>query len=302
MGSLSGSKTGTSEEVLNYYSRNWDKIANCYTVDEFGMPIDPAWYRRRLYNKILDRLKPKSLLDIGCGGGWTVLDAVERGIKARGIEPVRELKDFGCKLLQQHKYDPALITQDDLSSISSLPTSSEDCIALLSVLPHVPQNYWDDVHRDIARSLKPGGRLIAAYRNELFDLFTFNGITMEFYDTSLWSNEVLTSLRNDKTLEMLKGLITNPDIPGPYYTSALDKSFGKLDRVKSNPMTISSYLEKFGLQIEHKHFYHFHCVPPILANEIKDFRKINHQMEITMSNDWRANFMAAIFMVEVVRI
>jgi SAM-dependent methyltransferase len=301
MGSLSKSKTGTSEEVLDYYSRNWDKIANCYTIDEMGMPIDPAWYRRRLYNQFLERTQPKSLLDIGCGGGWTVLDALERAIKARGMEPVGELKEFGCKLLQQHGYDPALIAQDDLSSISLLPSASEDCIALLSVLPHVPQHYWDDVHKDIARTLKPGGRLIAAYRNELFDLFTFNGITMEFYDTSLWDNEVLSSLRNEKTLEMLKGLITNPDIPGPYFTAALDKSFGKLNRVKSNPMTIPSYLEQFGLQVERKHFYHFHCLPPILAHKIKDFRKINHQMEMSMSNDWRANFMAAIFMVEVVK-
>ncbi|MDP3086740.1 MAG: class I SAM-dependent methyltransferase [Methylotenera sp.] len=301
MSSISKPKTGTSEEVLNYYSRNWDKIANCYTMDEAGLPSDPAWYRRRLYQQFLERTRPKSVLDIGCGGGWTVLDAIERGVDARGVEPVAELKEFGCKLLQQHGHDSARITQDDLSSISDLPAASEDCIALLSVLPHVPRNNWDDVHKDIARTLKPGGRLIAAYRNELFDLFTFNGITMEFYDSSLWDNEVLTSLRNNNTLDMLKGLITNPDVPGPYFSAALDKSFGKLDRMKSNPMTMPSYLEQFGLKVERTRFFHFHCVPPILADKIKDYRNINHQMEMTMSDDWRATFMAAIFMVEVVK-
>lgn len=301
MNSSSKSKTGTSKEVLDYYSRNWDKIANCYAIDEDGFPRDPAWYRRQLYQQFLERAKPRSILDIGCGGGWTVLDAIERGLMARGIEPVQELKEFGCRLLQQHGYDPNLITQDDLSSIAALPASSEDCISLLSVLPHVPRDCWDQVHKDIARTLKPGGRLVAAYRNELFDLFTFNSITVEFFDRSLWDDEVFHTLRHDRTLEMLKGLITNPDLPGPYFSAAADKSFGKLDRIKSNPMTMSSYLEQYGLKVERTRFFHFHCVPPILADKTKDFRKINHQMEITMTDNWRANFMAAIFMVEVVK-
>lgn len=301
MNTKSRSNTGTSEEVLDYYARNWDKIANCYSMGEDGLPSDPAWYRRRLYQEFLDLTRPASVLDIGCGGGWTVLDAIERGVDARGIEPIAELKEFGVQLLQRGGHDGSRITQDDLSSLANLPAASEDCIALLSVLPHVPQDRWDAVHSDIARVLKPGGRLIAAYRNELFDLFTFNSITMEFYDMALWNNAVCSSLRNNETLEMLKGLITNPNLPGPYFTAAKDKSFGNLARMKSNPMTMSSYLGKFNLRIERTRFFHFHCVPPILASSVGDFRSINHQMELSMSDDWRAHFMAAIFMVEVVR-
>lgn len=298
---LKGS-TGTSEEVLDYYARNWDKIANCYQMDEQGLPADPAWYRRRLYQQYLDSAKPKSVLDIGCGGGWTVMDALERGINARGIEPVAELKKFGCSLLSDNGYDAAMITQNDLACLSELPSESEDCIALLSVLPHVPVEQWDGVHKDIARVLKPGGRLIAAYRNELFDLFTFNSITMEFYDKSLWNNAACNSLRNNDAVEILKGLVTNPDVPGQYFSAAKDKSFGKLERMKSNPMTMASYLKPFGLNVDRTRFFHFHCVPPILADKVDEYRKINHELELTMSDDWRAHFMAAIFMVEVVKV
>lgn len=301
MNTKSKTDTGTSEEVLKYYSRNWEKIANCYAMDPSGLPADPAWYRRRLYQEFLDRTRPASVLDIGCGGGWTVLDALERGVDARGIEPVVELKEFGCNLLRQAGHDASQIAQGDLASIASLPDGSEDCIALLSVLPHVPRDRWDDVHVDIARSLKPGGRLIAAYRNELFDLFTFNSITMEFYDKSLWSNDACSPLRNNETLGHLKGLITNPDLPGPYFTAAKDKSFGDLDRMKSNPMTMPSYLSKFGLEVERTRFFHFHCVPPLLAERVDEYRSINHELELSMSDDWRAHFMAAIFMVEVVK-
>lgn len=295
-------KTGTSDEVLDYYARNWEKIANCYELGGDGLPVDPAWYRRRLYKDFLDRVKPPSVLDIGCGGGWTVLDALERGISARGIEPVRELKEHGCTLLRDRGHDSSAIALDDLASLDGCPNQSQDCIALLSVLPHVPSGNWDHVHQRIADTLKPGGRFIAAYRNELFDLFTFNSITIEFYDRSLWDIPELASLRCDRVVENLKGLITNPDLPGPYFTAAKDNSFGKLDRVKSNPLTMPEYLAQFGLKVERTRFFHFHCVPPLMANSVPDFKEINHKLELTLTDDWRAHFMAAIFMVEVIKL
>lgn len=294
-------KTGTSDDVLDYYSRNWEKIAKCYEIGADGLPCDPAWYRRRLYQQFLDRVKPQSVLDIGCGGGWTVLDALERGVDARGIEPVRELQEHGCRLLADHGYDPKAIALDDLASLEGLPKESQDCIALLSVLPHVPSASWDHVHQQIARTLRPGGRLIAAYRNELFDLFTFNSISIEFFDKSLWDIDELKRLQKDRVIEDLKRLITNPDVPGPYFTAAKDSSFGKLARVKSNPLTMPAYLAGYGLNVERTRFFHFHCVPPLMASSVSDFKAINHDLELALSDDWRGNFMAAIFMVEIVK-
>jgi SAM-dependent methyltransferase len=301
MSASTTSSTGTSDEVLEYYARNWQKIANCYAVDEGGLPVDPAWYRRRQYQDYLRRTRPASVLDVGCGGGWTVLDALELGLDARGIEPVKELKEHGNELLKRHGHDPGRITQQDLSIFASLPPSSLDCVALLSVLPHVPREKWDGVHREIARILKPGGRLIAAYRNELFDLYTFNSFTVEFYDATLWNCPPCEPLHTSERISQLKSLVTHPDIPGPYFTAAADKSFGKLDRMKSNPLTMSAYLEQFGLRVERTNYYHYHCVPPLLAPSVKEFREVNHQLELTMATDWRGIFMAAIFMVEVVR-
>ena len=293
--------TGTSEGVLDYYSRNWDKIANCYEVDKNGLPVDPAWYRRRLYNEFLDRVKPSNLLDVGCGGGWTVLDALEKGIDAKGIEPVAELKDYGVKLLENNNHDGNSITQQDLAVISELPSESLDCISLLSVLPHVPLEKWHEVHENIVRVLRPGGRLIAAYRNELFDLFTFNSFTIEFYDQTLWNCEPFKNFNSGEKVDKLKSLIANPDLPGPYHTVAKDKSFGNLERVKSNPLTMPSYLSQFGLEVKNTQYYHFHCVPPLLSDQVNNCREINHQLELSMSEDWRGNFMAAIFMVEAVK-
>ena len=53
---ISMTKTATSNDVLNYYSNNWERIANCYDLDDRGLPVDPAWYRRRLYNQFLENI------------------------------------------------------------------------------------------------------------------------------------------------------------------------------------------------------------------------------------------------------
>jgi SAM-dependent methyltransferase len=298
---MKNKKTGTSQETLNYYSKNWDKIANCYDLDDDGFPVDPAWYRKNIYKDILESSKPKSLLDVGCGGGWNVLDALELGIDARGIEPVLELKEHGCDLLSKHQHDSGRITQDDLSMLYELESNSLDCISFLSVLPHVPKSEWDKIHENIGRILKPGGKLISVYRNKLFDLFTFNSITMEFYDKNLWDLEVFDELGSER-VSQLKTLIANPDLPTPYHTNAVDKSFGELARVKSNPLTIDKYLSAFQMNVENISYYNYHCMPPLMIDDTKQFKKINHEMEATMSNNWRGNFMAAMFVVEATKL
>ena len=297
---MSNNKTGTSQDTLEYYAKNWDKIANCYTLDNNGFPIDPAWYRRRIYNNILKKLSPKSLLDIGCGGGWTVLDALELGIDAKGIEPILQLKEYGNNLLKKHGHDGDRITKNDLSVLYDLPSNSVDCIAFLSVLPHVPKKEWGNIHQNINRILKPNGQLIAVYRNKLFDLFTFNSITLEFYDQSLWRGKLFDELKSNH-FNQVKDLITNSDLPKPYHTNAMDKSFGKLRRVKSNPLTIEKYLSSFNMQFNNISHYHYHCAPPLMMDKIKDYQQINHDMELNMSNNWRGNFMSAMFVIEATK-
>lgn len=298
----SSSPGAAPPEVVEYYSKNWEKIANCYDLGPSGLPIDPAWYRRRLYQQFLDENRPGSIFDAGCGGGWTVLDALTRNIDAYGVEPVSELHAFAQSLISAKGHDPQRITRNDLSVIREHKPSSWDCAALLSVLPHISAEQWDPAHENIHRILRPGGHLVAAYRNNLFDMYTFNSLTVDFFEEHLWDTAATGNGNARINAENLKDLIVNPTIPGRNFTAADDKSFGKLQRPKSNPLTIKNYLSKFGFQVNRIRFYHFHCVPPLLKSKLPDFEKINYQMEMTMSDDWRGHFMAAMFLVEAQKI
>jgi hypothetical protein len=170
-------------------------------------------------------------------------------------------------------------------------------VSLLSVLPHVPETLWEKAHQDIVRLLRDGGVFYGVYRNALFDLYTFNSFTMDFYMDDLLARidfpEGQAAVR-----ERLRSLVSFPDLPGKQHTNAKDKDFGKLERVKSNPLTIRDYLKHFGLTVEKIQFYHFHCLPPLIMNKISEYKKVNHHMEQSMSDDWRGNFMAAMFIVQ----
>ena len=291
-------KTATSKDVLNYYEKNWEKIANCYDLDHKGLPVDPAWYRRRLYNFFLKKYKPKTVLDIGCGGGWTVLDALKKGISAVGVEPVIKLKNFAVDLITKEGYKDEKIYLDDLLYIEKLNDNSQDCIALLSVIPHVPIDKLEHIHNEIHRVLKPKGKLIVAYRNELFDLFTFNSITLDFYKNILWGNHFFNGISADhNVLSSLKNMITNPNTPGEFHTNSKDKSFGKLKRFKTNPLTINNFLSNYGFKWLESNFYHFHALPPLISKSGTNLKEINHKLEINCSNDWRANFMCPMYLV-----
>jgi len=285
-------------EVLAYYRRNWDRIVRCYDLDAHGYPIDPAWYRRRLYREFLDREKPKRVFDVGCGAGDTVMDVLERGQQGYGIEPVPELVEAGRDLLRRKGHDPERIRQGDLSHLAERPAELYDCVSLLSVLPAIPLDAWEAAHTNIASNIRPGGWFVAAYRNHLFDLYTFNSFTMEFYDATLWEPEACAGLRNESTLAALKSLVRHPDVPGAFHTNSPDKAFGRLQRPKSNPLMLPAYLARFGLRVERTRFCHFHCVPPLLNERIAGVQDINHRMELSLADDWRGNFMAAMVMIE----
>ena len=145
-----------------------------------------------------------------------------------------------------------------------------------------------------------------SFKNALFDCKTIkpisreslNSITLDFYKDRIWESEEFNRISNDpNVLEAFKSLINNPDIPGKFHTNVEDKSFGKLDRFKTNPLTVDSFLSSYGFKWLESNFYHFHAVPPLISDKVKDLKKINHFLELNFSSDWRANFMCPMYLV-----
>lgn len=284
------------EKVKSYYEANWSSIANCYDVDQDGLPIDAAWYRRRIYNKILEEKRPSSVLDVGCGGGQTVLDALAMGSSAIGIEPIKSLVDHGQEKLTQAGFSRELITQGDASDISNYDDDSFDLVAMLSVIPHIPMKDWPSLHSEIARVLKPGGYCVIAYRNELFDLYTVNRFTHDFFMKNFFGSSFYsTELQNELSVE-LESFIPFNKVPPANHTESSDKRFGDLERPKSNPLIQAEYLKKYGLDLEKNYFCNIH---PVLPNSLLfrtiDAPRLKHSIELDLFDAWQGNFMGSMF-------
>lgn len=285
-----------SVEVKKYYEKNWKSIANCYQVDSRGLPIDSAWYRRRIYKSLLESYKPSLILDIGCGGGHTVLDALELGLVSQGIEPILDLVSFGQQSLERAGYSRDLISLGDASAISNFSNEEFDLVAMLSVIPHVPLSDWYSLHKEVYRVLKPGGHCVIAYRNELFDMFTANRFSHEFFMEHFFSHPSYTdSVRLDLETE-LRDFIPFFNVPEKSHTESPDKSFGQLNRPKTNPLTYPSYIDNFGLRHEKNFFCNFHAVLPNMSKlKREEVKFIEHELELDLFDKWQGNFMSSMF-------
>jgi SAM-dependent methyltransferase len=236
-------------------------------------------------------------LDIGCGGGHTLLDACALGLSPVGIEPVPELVKFGKTLLSENGFDSERILQGDASTLLRVEEGSLDCISMLSVIPHIPESEWAQVHESISRGLSRTGKTFIAYRNELFDLYTANSFTHEFYQENFFSH---WSYSEDKCHELMENLVAhipNSTQPGTNHTNSDDKKFGNLKRVRSNPLVQAQYLSEFGLKIDEIMFCNFHPKLPSMGSLSREEISIKHNLELDLANKWQGYFMASMFII-----
>jgi SAM-dependent methyltransferase/predicted RNA-binding Zn-ribbon protein involved in translation (DUF1610 family) len=111
------------------------------------------WKRRLIINTC--QLSKGTLLDIGSGTGHFIAAMKEAGWIVKGIEINEKAREFSIS-----RFDLEVLSQEHLSS---LPSSSFDCITLWHVLEHLhePNKYASE----LVRLLKPGGTCIVAIPN-----------------------------------------------------------------------------------------------------------------------------------------
>lgn len=112
--------------------------------------------------RAIQRLRPSgALLDIGCGGGFFLRMARDRGYVAHGVE----VDEDGCRFARRH--DGLFVVHGTLFS-AGYAAASFDAITVLNVLEHTDQP--TAVLAEAWRLLKPGGVIVITVPNLLFGL------------------------------------------------------------------------------------------------------------------------------------
>ncbi len=119
--------------------------------------------RNELYSQILDCIEKKTnigrLLDVGCGCGFFLKEAENRGWDVAGVDPSRESISYCKKLLNR-----------GVAYIGTLKNLSQekmyDVITMINVLDHSAEP-WSEIERACVL-LKPGGFLFIRLPNGIF--------------------------------------------------------------------------------------------------------------------------------------
>lgn len=231
----------------------------------------------KLRTDFILRLFPDSanlVLDFGCGEGFFSELMLRNGLakKVIGIDPSTEL----IRIAGENQYlssnidcEMRLGGSNDLNVIKD---SSVDLVIALNVLAYMTRNEEIQFYNESNRVLKSGGHLLVTHSNELFDLFTLNNLTVEFF-----ARNFKVDINEFLELKNLEPVAT----------------YG----IRENPLSYTLKLASFGFEQKRIDFFHHHSDLPRKHNSTAR-NKVNSEMEFRTLNkpvDWREYFMSSTF-------
>lgn len=162
-------------EYFNYWRnlhkkyRSLDRGADQKALTVIGREGQPLWYNRffdhftNLYfQRMLDlcgEIKGKSILDIGCGGGRWSERLADKGAMVTGIDLGKEVIDRNNEILGD-KCKFMGMSADNLS----FPDETFDMAVTVTVLQHMPYAVQENAVKEIARVVKPRGKVLIIER------------------------------------------------------------------------------------------------------------------------------------------
>lgn len=232
-------------------------------------------YRLKFINKLLPTLEDIDALDFGCGEGVIARILAENGARLGiGIDPSNQLLDqYDNNFSLAHKLDLRL---GDVGSISQIPSQSIDLVVVANVLAYMSEVEEDLFYKESYRVLKPGGMLVATHSNVLFDMFTFNNLTVDFFSENF--NVDVSSLIESRDFTSIE-------------------TYG----IRENPLSYGDKLFAYGFKELDKRFFHHHPSPPRLSDVSKNsprnriFEEIEKAALAQDFANWKENFNSSTF-------
>lgn len=251
----------------------WKELS-CNYVNELEGP----YHNHRL--SVINALIPKSLFsdrktifDFGCGDAVLFPQFLENGAIITGIDIAPEMVSLAHERLRKNNYDPAIVSLGGAEQLGKINSQSLDALLSFNVLAYLTEKEEALFYQQASRTIKPGGFLIVTHSNELFDLFSLNKYTVDFFRKYLVV---------DQYKDKIKPLITNSDKP--------EKP--TLYNVRENPLIYQYKLKRYGFRETRQEFINLHDAPPPLLNKNKSF---SDTRLIKEPERWKLLFICSIF-------
>ena len=255
----------------------WDSRSQSY-INGFEGPYHAN--RLKMVEVLIDgqSFTGSDCLDFGCGDGLFAERLLTDGARITGIDVDKVMVDAARVRLESKWKDTPLLL-GGVDNMKDLPGNSFDYLFALNVLAYLNPDEEVSFYREAQRLLRKGGALIVTHSNELFDMFTFNRYTVNFFEKHFSTLGVRCEVGK---------LLHHPDLPERFV-------FG----VRENPLRYRFKLREYGFVEEGQEFAILHTLPPLLTPTV-NFDDINSRTypETTgwpESERWKLMFICSIF-------
>jgi len=106
---------------------------------------------------VADRIKPGTVLDVGCGAGGLVMWLLEHGYDARGVDLSGPIVAAAQANLREHGLDPTRVCQASLDTLVQRGERADNIVSM-DCLEHIEDDR--SAFASLVSALRPGGRLI----------------------------------------------------------------------------------------------------------------------------------------------
>ncbi|MCS6763604.1 MAG: methyltransferase domain-containing protein [Candidatus Protistobacter heckmanni] len=271
------------QHVKKYYSDNSSKYHSCYD-GEGDYPANA--FRLEIARHLIKQISPRPLrvLDVGCGDARVLAELVKDGFDCVGFDNNELMLELGAKVLEEYDIDAGRIQNASIYEIP-FPDSSFDVVLCLGVVSNLPNH--DDIFSEFKRVLKPGGRVIASFTNQLFDIFTFNQYTIDLCVDLMKESNVPAEIVGDIS-QKLGGLVKLNEVPTPFkamFDTDINKSGVEIE--KYSQLNIEEKLRGRGFKLEEIRHYHYHPIQPRFERQYLDLFMNHAQSLETVNYDWK---------------
>ena len=241
---------------------------------------------------------PKHFVDIGCGGGHLSERFLLSG--ATGI-----CVDFSPRMLAWcgSRMDSLGVPRQSYrllegfaSDLKAIETDSADLVLCIGPLEYCSDAEADAILAECVRIARPGGSIVTAHLNMLFDLFTLDKFTVEFYRRSIAPAFAMDDSKVDWVIGKMRDRLSLSE------TGTKTESIREDVKTRTdNPLTVREKFRDVGLTVQDMRFVRFFAAPPFCGNEDRSIAEQPVSLEEELSANWLGYIAASSFIVKSIK-
>jgi 2-polyprenyl-3-methyl-5-hydroxy-6-metoxy-1,4-benzoquinol methylase len=284
------------------------RVKSCYAswaktyVDEYY--LDPGAYppvHVDIARDLIKRSGAKSLLDAGCGPASMLRHLADLQLDLRGFDLTAEMVEEARRVMSGYSVPQDRFWQGSVMERADYrrPAQGYGAAICFGVIPHVPESLDAEVVANLHASLAPGGLVAIEARNKLFALFTLNRYSRDLFLNDLIGVESLPAAERAALAPALQSLAPHfrADLPPVREGKAGEPGYDEVLSRTHNPLVLRGQLESAGFEDVRLHFYHYHALPPMLAQHAPAGWFRERSLALEDPADWRGHFMASAFII-----